>query len=376
MGGDFDKNPRFPIIQGDDEKFGSRLIAELFPCEGKIDYSGVFECLQDSTLKVKNPVLDAERGYAYSVDKIRLAFTATATEEKVCDCIERSMSFDVLESYTSNKVGGYRYMWVFSYADCSNGGGVRKTDDGEIVDGSQDVKLSVGFRLNTGNGAKTGFVEWNPNKCNEERVSFLLRDMYACGVDFKLSRWDLAIDVPLDRRLVHVMKDNRKYELHMSNGMTEYLGRRNCAGRAKVYDKTAESGLKRLVTRVELTCEPTWGAPKIMEKLPRCVSYSDLQGVRADASLMALVTCLADVQESWAAARADLKPGDGENSNNCSQLGEFTLEKYLSILPKNTKYKVKKLLREAESRIEYSALNVDMVLGMVRKMVAQANGGM
>lgn len=101
-----------------------------------------------------------------------------------------------------------------------------------------------------------GFLDFNPNKCMDSNQCIddlkYLRSL--CCV-FDLARWDLAIDIPLDRSNVHLVKDRRKYELHEHsyNDRTEYLGVRNTAGRVKLYNKTVESKLDYLLTRLEVT---------------------------------------------------------------------------------------------------------------------------
>ena len=101
-----------------------------------------------------------------------------------------------------------------------------------------------------------GFLDFNPNKCMDSNQCIddlkYLRSL--CCV-FDLARWDLAIDIPLDRSNVHLVKDRRKYELHEHsyNDRTEYLGVRNTPGRVKVYNKTVESKLDYLLTRLEVT---------------------------------------------------------------------------------------------------------------------------
>lgn len=102
-----------------------------------------------------------------------------------------------------------------------------------------------------------GFLDFNPNKCMDDRQCIYdLQKLRSFSYIFDVVRWDLAIDVPTDRNNVHLKKDRRKYELHEHsyNDRTEYLGVRNSVGRVKIYNKTVESKLDYLLTRVETTC--------------------------------------------------------------------------------------------------------------------------
>lgn len=102
-----------------------------------------------------------------------------------------------------------------------------------------------------------GFLDFNPNKCmNDKQCLFDLEKLRSYCSTYEVARWDLAIDVPADRSNVHLQKDGRKYELHEHSysDRTEYLGVRNTAGRVKVYNKTVESKLDYLLTRIEITC--------------------------------------------------------------------------------------------------------------------------
>lgn len=103
-----------------------------------------------------------------------------------------------------------------------------------------------------------GFIEFNPNKVesNEELHKFL-RHVRICSSTIDLVRYDLAIDIPLDRVLAKLTREGRKgYQyIDSGNGITEYLGQRNKPGFIKLYDKTKESNLDYPLTRLELTLE-------------------------------------------------------------------------------------------------------------------------
>lgn len=118
--------------------------------------------------------------------------------------------------------------------------------------------MTVGLCFNGTNRSDVlkGFLEFNPNKCMDSmQISADLAFLLSRCVEYSVVRWDLAIDVPVDRERVHMTKDRRKYELSQTSysNRTEYLGQRNHVGRVKVYNKTAESDLDYALTRLEIT---------------------------------------------------------------------------------------------------------------------------
>lgn len=230
--------------------------------------------------------LDAENMSVYSIDMIRLSIR---TRPEDIDEIRKALDKWVLpfrvNTFTSNRVGGYRFLWVYDF---------------------EDSTVSVGYAHIDGSGktdAGLGFVEYNPNKVGEQGAA-LVRYLIGYGVEVVPVRYDMAIDFPIMRDTVRVVKDGRKYGCEISDSMTEYLGQRNKPGRVKVYDKSAEAGLCEPLTRVELTCAAEWDVEGVKAKLPCVYSFNfDAGGLsrvtRAFAvAVMALVE-KGDVAETW-----------------------------------------------------------------------------
>ena len=187
-----------------------------------------------------------DNGYVYSCDNIRLKALLAEDDE----CIQSFRNFfdnpmnlrvsDVIERHAQGK---YRYMWNIS---CD------KTTYTVLYwfngfDNNPDYRRYI-------------IIDFNPNKLNvneRQEITNLLRNF----VEVDVVRFDLAIDIPIKREFVHLIKDNRTYEFqdHNENGITEYLGTRNNTNYVKVYDKTRESSLDEAMTRVELTCAPSLG---------------------------------------------------------------------------------------------------------------------
>lgn len=176
----------------------------------------------------------------YSVDMLRIVLELRKDEvDQVLRYYHNPMRFDVKEYPVSFRDFTYRNMFTVEY--------------------EKGFTMTVGLVWN-GTSAQDdmvkGFIEVNPNKCFIKPQC--LYDVYytldKC-VGYKVSRWDLAIDIPTDRMSVVLGKDQRKYELvcKCKEDRTEYLGCRNEVGRVKVYNKTLESDLDYTLTRCELT---------------------------------------------------------------------------------------------------------------------------
>lgn len=118
------------------------------------------------------------------------------------------------------------------------------------------VSMTVGAGYIESDGthdACKGFVEFNPNKVGKQALAALCGFSRLFDARLDLVRWDYAVDIPESRSDVLMFKDRRKYECHISDSITTYLGQRNTPGRVKVYDKQRESGLPVPVTRIEVT---------------------------------------------------------------------------------------------------------------------------
>lgn len=90
-------------------------------------------------------------------------------------------------------------------------------------------------------------LEFNPAKVGRcPWFSALYNELIAAAkyVDFK--RFDVAIDIPVARSRLRLVKDQRKYTLmkYSNENMTEYLGVRSSHGNVKLYNKALERGLE------------------------------------------------------------------------------------------------------------------------------------
>lgn len=149
-----------------------------------------------------------------------------------------------------------------------------------------DIKNNCSFALGLGfNGAKKEemgncFIEFNPNKCLFDIcvIKLILGFFRSVSSGFELVRYDLAIDVPVKRSAVSLVKDLRNYKKNyyldlQSNSLdnlTEYLGVRNKNGFVKLYNKTLEQKLNYDLTRVEITLD-SFDYENMKKHLPKIV---------------------------------------------------------------------------------------------------------
>jgi hypothetical protein len=135
------------------------------------------------------------------------------------------------------------------------------------IDDDRSFWLGIGL---VGNGVlEDRFrLDFNPNKvandANFQMIhQFLIRN--SREVYRKIPRFDLAIDIPVERNRCFLVKDRRMYiERRHGSEFTQYLGSKSSTvGRVKLYNKAIEADLNYPLTRLELTLDPTLGYEKI-----------------------------------------------------------------------------------------------------------------
>lgn len=103
-------------------------------------------------------------------------------------------------------------------------------------------------------------LEYNPNKVAKNSIFQFIHGLLINNARKPLSRiarFDLAVDIPVDRSKCFLVKDKRLY-IERRHGVeyTQYLGAKSSAvGRVKLYNKTAEAKLDYPLTRLELTLD-------------------------------------------------------------------------------------------------------------------------
>lgn len=115
--------------------------------------------------------------------------------------------------------------------------------------------------IGTGIAVERYRLEFNPNKVADHLIfkgihSLLVR--HARKPLSRIARFDLAVDIPVDRAKCFLVKDRRLY-IERRHGVeyTQYLGAKSSTvGRVKLYNKAAEAKLDYSLTRLELTLDP------------------------------------------------------------------------------------------------------------------------
>ena len=184
--------------------------------------------------------------YTLSIDNIVLDLWISNQDAK--DIIEATINSltgnDGVEivSWEGNKPGAFRQQYLF--------------------------KLEVESSFWLGHGLiATGIyfdryrLEFNPNKVANNKVFKTVHRLlieHARDVATHVARFDLAIDIPVDRDKCFLVKDRRMY-IERRHGVeyTQYLGSKSASvGRVKLYNKTVEAKLDYPLTRLELTLDP------------------------------------------------------------------------------------------------------------------------
>jgi DNA relaxase NicK len=185
--------------------------------------------------------ISLENGYIYSLDMVRLNLKFIK-DDKMQDFLNWLSKYNTygdgieVDYWMSIKQYAYRHLFrigteTFSYS------------------------LAVGFNGNALNRNR-GYLEFNPNKCKGTVFQAVWEHLLDAVYSIEVSRFDLAIDIPLPKYLVKLSKDQRNYSYVSNKGsVTEYLGQRNKNGFTKLYDKTKESDLSYDLTRLEITVE-------------------------------------------------------------------------------------------------------------------------
>lgn len=177
----------------------------------------------------------------YSLDKLILEFEMRGENaQRLMDVY----SFNPhVESWNSNKLSVCRYNYRFLLKDGNS--------------------FYIGFCPNwrkPNRYTSYGRIEFNPSKvCLDTEFMFLYGQLLSFIPRFRLRpvRFDLAIDLPIARDKVYLLKDKRLYEEYSYSVLnkTQYLGVRNNHGRVKVYNKALEQQLDIDLTRIEITID-------------------------------------------------------------------------------------------------------------------------
>lgn len=202
----------------------------------------------------------------YSIDNLRLQFNLVDFDKFVYIMDPFSKGLDPEEYscryYHTSKLYSFENLYSFKSKD-------------------KEKSFTIAFsRYGSHNFNYDGFLDFNPNKVGSWDFFLFFYQNYIQNVkEISLKRYDLAIDLPVDREVVKLVKDRRSYHYLKDRSVTEYLGKRSNHNFLKVYDKRYEADLDYPLTRIEITAEAdqTISFPDIrLKKLTSGISISDL----------------------------------------------------------------------------------------------------
>lgn len=181
------------------------------------------------------------------------------------------LDFDVSSSKTRDKLMTLldnlpiRYAVSVTYWYSGKIGSFKEQFRIEAQDGSS---FWLGCILNSRKPINRVRLDFNPNKVGQHTafqdvLTFLIQRTRPAHRIIK--RYDLAVDIPIARNDVFLVKDNRVYlERRHGQEWTQYLGAQaSHVGRVKLYNKQIEARLDYPLTRLEMTLDPATPFEKI-----------------------------------------------------------------------------------------------------------------
>ena len=228
----------------------------------------------------------ASDGSVYSCDKICIMGKIYYT---FCDTFSSDLSmFFIKYDLNSNSnvtfypfVENIKGLKKYHYFERMNISSFRNNFNIDLTD---DTSFFFAYKHNSQLGNNTDVswkLELNPNKCLPcdfvtDFISFLAS--HSKPTSIRISQMDIAIDFREKRNNVYLVKDRRVHTRidSGSDNVTEYLSKHNQHGFVKLYNKTAESNLDYVLTRLEITVkEFTWN--DFLNVFPSVHVYSDSQ---------------------------------------------------------------------------------------------------
>lgn len=196
--------------------------------------------------------IKTKEGFTLSIDMVTIDYSissSAAREElvKILDNLPLLSAVDI-RHWSSLRIGTFRENFTLKFQDQTS------------------FWLGVGLNAHKPLWGRSR-IEFNPNKVAKHKVFLELLgwfNSHSLRMNSIIKRFDLAIDIPIGRQSVRLLKDRRVYtERRHGQEWTEYLGKSSTVGRVKLYNKTVEAGLKYPLTRLELTLDPAIPFQKI-----------------------------------------------------------------------------------------------------------------
>jgi len=188
-------------------------------------------------------------------------------------------------------------------------------------------------------------LDFNPNKLADDPNLRSIREFLVRNsrpILCRVTRFDLAIDIPVERDRCFLVKDRRMYiERRHGQEFTQYLGAKSSkVGRVKLYNKQIEAGLDYPLTRLELTLDPSKTFEEISFPLVYCIDAHSLarSGMKVTDTdrfiLNALLQGYGTLNDLGRKTRAKMR----NMLDSCVRKVEITPEGYAAILQKVRNY--------------------------------------
>lgn len=206
---------------------------------------------KDITLSIDNIILDV----SLTKPEIRDLFSANISAMANGGVIE-------VRSWESFKSGTFRRQMQF------------------VIDANRAFWLGQGL-IGKGVLEDRYRLDFNPNKVAKDLNFQIIREFLVRNSRTsmrRITRFDLAIDIPVERSQCFLVKDRRLYiERKHGQEYTQYLGAKSSTvGRVKLYNKTAEAKLDYPLTRLELTLDPVTEYEKVNFPVVYCLDSARL----------------------------------------------------------------------------------------------------
>lgn len=186
------------------------------------------------------------KNVTYSIDKLIVDFDFKQSEGVFQGQLFLNAVTSILDlsytNWTNTKFANFKNQFSFNCND----------------DADNSFWLGVGFNSSNRYDEHRARIEFNPNKVFD---SFVFKTIYNLLMSYSshiyIKRFDVAIDYPVLRENVYLIKDNRKYreDRRSYKDRTQYLGQHNNNGFVKLYNKKIESSLNYPLTRLEITVD-------------------------------------------------------------------------------------------------------------------------
>lgn len=221
----------------------------------------------------------------YSLDMLRINLKVSADDIQIyLNSVKYDLRFQYREMFA---VSAYRHNFT---VECENG----HTFWIGLAPNSEKIT----------NKFKTVTVEFNPCKVGEE-LTFISNYKKLLNVSKfvpEIKRFDLAIDIPVDRDRCYLIKDKRTYQEYRNSSLdlTQYLGHRSSGGFVKLYNKSKELGISDYgLTRFELTIDYDNSSFKDVQAImPTVYIFDDFQMdiSLTDTDKVLLLSCLNNME--------------------------------------------------------------------------------